>query len=51
MAFVAGTLLGFGIGFIAAVYGRLQLEAKYKQTGIAKIDGEYFKITKINKFD
>ena len=46
--FLLGVFIGVGIGFVLALLGRLGLEEKYKREGIAKIDGEFYRITKIN---
>ena len=46
--FFLGVFIGVGVGFMLALLGRLGLEEKYKREGVAKIDGEFYRITKIN---
>lgn len=46
--FLLGVFIGFGAGYAAALYIQLQLEQLFKQYKIAKIDGEFYRITKID---
>ena len=46
--FLLGAFIGVGVGFAFALIGQIGIEAGYKKTGIAKIDGEWYKITKID---
>lgn len=45
--FFLGAFIGVGVGFMLALLGQLGLEKKYKREGVAKIDGEFYRITKI----
>ena len=46
--FFLGAFIGVGVGFMLALLGQLGLEKKYKREGVANIDGEFYRITKID---
>ena len=46
--FFLGAFIGVGAGYGAALYIQLQRERLFKQYMIAKINGEFYEITKID---
>lgn len=45
--FILGLIIGFIVGFVCAALGQCKLEEKYVEKRIAKIFGDYYKITPI----
>jgi hypothetical protein len=46
---LCGLLLGFLIGFAAAVCGQVRIEEQSIKVGFIKLCGDYYKIEKISK--
>ena len=53
MMYVAIALIGLVIGYVGGVlmacYGQLTIEKKSTETGVIKLDGEYYRIEKITQ--
>lgn len=47
LCFVVGLFVGAGFGFLAMCAGQYMLESGYVEKGIAKINGEFYKLVKI----
>lgn len=49
MLFVLGVLVGFIIGFVTFARGELNSEINATQKGVVKLNGDFYKITKITQ--